>query len=61
MWQVIARVINQGVKVVSREACTGTCSRRGSGFKRGFDENDLYKNLAWLAENQSEIEKKLLK
>ena len=26
-------------------------------LKRGFDENDLYKNLAWLAENQSEIEK----
>ena len=28
-------------------------------LKRGFDENDLYENLAWLAENQGEIEQKL--
>ena len=50
-----------GVKVVSREACTVHAAGAVLDLKRGFDENDLYKNLAWLAENQSEIEKSFLK
>ncbi|OHB44096.1 MAG: hypothetical protein A3K25_02120 [Planctomycetes bacterium RIFOXYB12_FULL_42_10] len=28
-------------------------------MRRGFDENGLYGNLAWLAENQGKIEQKL--
>lgn len=28
-------------------------------MKRGFDENDLYGNLAWLADNQGKREQKL--
>jgi len=28
-------------------------------MKRGFDENNLYDNLAWLSENQEKIERKL--
>ncbi|MBW1613059.1 MAG: hypothetical protein JRJ57_03610, partial [Deltaproteobacteria bacterium] len=28
-------------------------------IKRGFDENDLYDNLRWLADNQGKIEKTL--
>ena len=29
------------------------------GFARGFDENDLYENLQWLANHQARIEQAL--
>lgn len=59
MWQAIARVIDQGsrlsaVRLAQRHAA---CDVLDIG--RGFDENDLYENLRWLADNQEKIEKAL--
>jgi transposase len=57
LWQVMARIIGQGsrlsaVRLASEECDVGSVLE----LKRGFDENDLYKNLAWLADNQIKIE-----
>ncbi|MCZ6675851.1 MAG: hypothetical protein O7E52_01250 [Candidatus Poribacteria bacterium] len=51
LWQVIARVIEQGsrlsaVRLAQRHA---TCDVLD--LPRGFDENDLYENLKWLSNN----------
>ena len=58
LWQIMARVIDQGsrlsaVRVASQHAI---CDLIGLD---SFNEEDLYKNLDWLAKNQGEIEKKL--
>jgi transposase len=60
LWQVMARIIGQGsrlsaVRLASEECDVGSVLE----LKRGFDENDLYKNLAWLADNQTRIEDRL--
>ena len=59
MWQVIARVLFQG----SRLSAVRSAKRYGAaetlGLTRGFDEDDLYDNLGWLAENQEKIEDRL--
>ena len=59
LWQVIARVIDQGSRLSAvRLAQThGACDVLD--IRRGFDENDLYENLRWLADNQEKIEKTL--
>jgi transposase len=59
LWQVIARVIDQGSRLSAvRLAQThGACDVLD--IRRGFDENDLYENLRWLADNQEKIEKAL--
>jgi transposase len=59
LWQVIARVIEQGsrlsaVRLAQRHAACDVLD-----IRRGFDENDLYDNLRWLADNQEAIEKRL--
>lgn len=59
MWQVIARVINQGSRLSAVRLAQVHAAGEVLDLKRGFDENDLYDNLAWLAENQAEIERKL--
>lgn len=58
-WQVMARVIDQGSRLSAvRLAQThGACDVLE--MRRGFDENDLYDNLRWLAEHQEEIERRL--
>lgn len=61
MWQVIARVIEQGsrlsaVRLAQVQACCDVL-----GIEEGFNEEDLYKNLRWLSEKQREIEKRLMK
>ena len=58
LMQVIARVIDQGsrlsaVRFAKRQA---VCEILGISK---VDEDDLYENLAWLAEHQEKIEKKL--
>ncbi|NUN22034.1 MAG: IS1634 family transposase [Candidatus Jettenia caeni] len=59
LWQVLARVLNQG----SRLSATRLAQVHAVGdvldMGRGFDENDLYDNLAWVSENQERIERKL--
>lgn len=55
LWQVIARVIDQGsrlsaVRLAKRSACSEVLGLNS------FDEDDLYYNLDWLEENQQKIE-----
>jgi hypothetical protein len=59
LWQVMARVIDQGSRLSAvRLAQThGVCDVLE--MRRGFDENDLYDNLRWLADHQGEIEQRL--
>jgi hypothetical protein len=58
LWQVIARVIDQGsrlsaVRLATTHAC---CDLLGLD---AFNEDHLYANLAWLSENQRTIESRL--
>jgi len=59
LWQVLARVLEQGsrlsaVRLAQVHAATDVLS-----FRRGFDENDLYANLTWLSQHQESIENQL--
>jgi len=58
LWQVYARIIAQGsrlsaVRLAAQHAACEVLDLQA------FDEDDLYDNLDWLAENQEEIEDKL--
>lgn len=60
LWQVIARVIDHGsrlsaVRLASEHAGCGILDLES------FNEDTLYKNLDWLHENQSSIEKRLFR
>jgi hypothetical protein len=58
LWQVIARVIDQGSRLsavrLARHHAVAEVLDLG-----GFDEDDLYANLDWLAEKQAIIEQRL--
>lgn len=56
--QVIARVINQGSRLSAVRLSMRHAVCEILGIKK-LDEDDLYENLAWFAEHQEEIEKKL--
>jgi len=58
-WQVMARVIDQGSRLsaVRLAQAHGACDVLEMG--RGFDENNLYDNLRWLADHQEEMERRL--
>ena len=60
LWQVIARVIDQGSRLsaVRLAASHAACDVLDLG---SFDEDDLYENLDWLCENQDAIENRLFK
>jgi hypothetical protein len=58
LWQVIARVIDQGSRLSAVRLARTHAAREILGLG-GFDEDDLYANLDWLAEQQPEIEKLL--
>jgi transposase len=58
LWQVIARCLDQG----SRLSAVRLAGQHAAGAILGltpFDEDDLYANLDWLAEQQESIEKRL--
>lgn len=59
LWQVIARANSQGSRLSSVRLAKNTAAADIVGFKEGFCEDNLYENLAWLAENQERIEKQL--
>ena len=61
LWQVIARVIDQGSRLSSVRLANTLSGPEIVGFNEGFSEDDLYQNLTWLAENQTKIEKRLFK
>lgn len=60
LWQVIARVIDQGSRLsaVRLARYHGACDVLGLGK---FNEDDLYANLDWLCENQEKIEDRLFR
>lgn len=60
LWQVLARLIDQG----SRFSAVRLAERHSACDLLGLDafcEDDLYRNLAWMADNQEKIEKRLFK
>lgn len=59
MWQIIARVIEQGSRLSAVRLANVHAACDVLGIRRGFDENDLYDNLHWLASRQGEIEQGL--
>jgi len=59
MWQVIARVIDQGSRLSAVRLAQTHAACDVLDIRRGFDENDLYENLRWLADNQQKIEQAL--
>jgi len=59
LWQVMARVIDQGSRLSAVRLAQVHAAGDVLDMKRGFDENNLYDNLAWLSENQEKIERKL--
>jgi transposase len=61
LWQILARVIEQGSRLSAVRLHEVHALADTIGLQRGFDENDLYENLAWLTENQEKIEQRLFK
>jgi DDE family transposase len=58
LWQVIARVLDQGSRLSAVRLAGGHAVGAALGTV-GFDEDDLYANLDWLANNQADIESRL--
>jgi transposase len=56
LWQVIARVLEQGSRLSAIRLGETYDIASVLSLKKGFTEDALYKNLAWLAENQTKIE-----
>jgi transposase len=61
LWQVMARVIEQGSRLSAVRLAEEHAALEVLNLKRGFDENDLYENLRWVARSQGKIEERLLK
>jgi transposase len=59
LWQVCARVIEQGSRLSAVRMANLHAAISILQFKQGFNENDLYDNLKWLAQHQQAIEDKL--
>src|SRR6201987_5958204 len=58
LWQIIARVIDQGSRLSAVRLAQAHAAKEILGLN-GFDEDDLYANLDWLAKQQTENEKPL--
>jgi transposase len=61
LWQVMARVIDQGSRLSAVRLAQTQAACDVLGLSQGFDENDLYDNLGWLEEHQSVIELSLFR
>ena len=59
LWQVLARVLDQGSRLSAVRLAQVHAACAVLGLREGFSENDLYENLAWLSAHQAEIEKRL--
>jgi hypothetical protein len=60
LWQVVARVIEQGSRLSAVRLARVHAACDILKMQRGFDENDLYDNLRWLSQHQEKIERRLL-
>lgn len=61
LWQVVARVLEQGSRLSAVRLAKRHAACDIVGIRRGFDEDDLYANLSWLSEQQERIEDTLFK
>jgi transposase len=61
LWQVMARAMEQGSRLSAVRLAQRHAAGDILGLRRGFDENDLYDNLAWLADRQETIQQRLFK
>lgn len=61
LWQVIARVIDQGSRLSAVRLASRTPACDVLGITKSFDENNLYNNLDWICKEQSKIEDRLFK
>lgn len=59
LWQIIARLIDQGSRLSAVRLHQTHALAEAIALKKGFCEDDLYENLAWLADHQAEIEDRL--
>ena len=59
LWQIISRLIEQGSRLSAVRMGEVHALVEAIDLGKGFCEDDLYVNLAWLAENQAEIEDRL--
>ena len=59
LWQVLARVLDQGSRLSAVRLAQVHAACDVLGIRRGFDENDLYANLTWLSQHQDRIEQRL--
>src|SRR3989304_3304335 len=59
LWQGMGRGVDQGARLAAGRLAQVHAAGDVLDMKRGFDENNLYDNLAWLSENQEKIERKL--
>ena len=59
LWQVMARLIDQGSRLSAVRLAQTQAACDVLGMDRGFNENDLYKNLSWMNTYQEKIEKRL--
>lgn len=59
LWQVLSRMIDQGSRLSAVRLAQNHAACDILRIKKGFNEEDLYKNLTWLSENQEKIEKNL--
>lgn len=59
LWQVIARTIDQGSRLSAVRLAKSHAACDVLGIEQGFNEDDLYVNLAWLSDQQGLIEDRL--
>jgi len=59
LWQVIARLLDQGSRLSAVRLAQVHAACDVLGIRRCFDENDLYENLTWLCQHQEQIERRL--
>jgi hypothetical protein len=59
LWQIIARLLDQGSRLSAVRLAEGHAAAEILQFERGFSENELYDNLGWIHERQNAIEKTL--
>jgi len=59
LWQIIARVLEQGSRLSAVRLGETYAIASTIGLNKGFNEDDLYENLSWLCNNQGQIEDKI--
>jgi hypothetical protein len=61
LWQVLARVLDQGSRLSAVRLAQTHAACDALAFDQGFIEDDLYDNLSWLEASQASIEDRLFR